>query len=263
MLFVPADRPERFGKAAAAGADAIILDLEDAVAPENKPAARENVVQTGLHAKAFVRINAVGSDDFCEDMLALARAGVRNVMLSKAEGPWELDRIVTELGGDIAIIPLVETAAGLSNARDLAAHRVVPFLAFGGLDFALDLGCEHTHQALRFARQALVYASRLAGKAAPIDGVTTAIDDAAAIHSDAVEARSLGFAGKLVIHPRQIAPVMQAFLPSEAEISWAKQVVDAVARNGAQAAKLNGQMIDRPVISRAERILSRCSSTGG
>ncbi|ACI59495.1 HpcH/HpaI aldolase (plasmid) [Rhizobium leguminosarum bv. trifolii WSM2304] len=263
MLFVPADRPERFAKAAASGADAVILDLEDAVAPEGKAAARENAARSSTNARTFIRINPASSDDFPEDVSLLARAGFRNVMLSKAETPGELERVVKELGETVTIVPLIETAVGLSNARELAAHRAVPFLAFGSLDFALDLGCEHTHEALRFARQTLVYSSRLARKAAPIDGVTAAIDDAVLINADASEARSLGFAGKLLIHPKQIAPVRQAFQPSETEMRWAKQVLDAVAQNGTKAVKVNGQMVDRPVMSRAERILSLSASYDG
>lgn len=263
MLFVPADRPERFDKAAAAGADAIILDLEDAVVPENRAVARENIARFKIGANVFVRVNAVNSADFLDDISVLARAGLRNVMLPKAETTLDLERLATELGEDVVVIPLIESALGLSNAKELAAHRVAPFLAFGSLDFALDLGCEHTSDALRFARQTLVYLARLAGKPAPIDGVTAAIDDPAVVTADAIEARNLGFAGKLVIHPKQIGPVMQAFMPTDAQVRWAHQVVDAVAQNGGKAAKVNGQMIDRPVISRAERILSHCGPNDG
>ncbi|MBY5329885.1 HpcH/HpaI aldolase/citrate lyase family protein [Rhizobium leguminosarum] len=263
MLFVPADRPERFEKAAASTADAVVLDLEDAVAPENKEIARANVVKAALHKRTFVRVNPVQTEVFLDDLLALARAGCGNVMLPKAEAIWELERVAAALGEDITIIPLIETAVGLDNARELAAHRTVPFVAFGSLDFALDMGCEHTQEALRFARQTLVFASRLAQKAAPIDGVTVAIDDYELIKAEATEARHLGFGGKLVIHPKQLAAVAEAFHPSDAEIAWATQVVEAVSANGTRAAKINGQMIDKPVMSRAEKILSRTSPTRG
>lgn len=256
MLFVPADRPERFDKAASSSADAIVLDLEDAVAPENKLLARNNVVQASLRGSTFVRVNPVHTYEFQDDIAALARAGLRNIMLPKAEASSDLERVVAALGDDVTIIPLIETAEGLDRARELAMHRAVPFLAFGSLDFALDIGCEHSSEVLRFARQTLVYSSRLADKAAPVDGVTVAIDDVELIKADVVEARKLGFAGKLVIHPKQLAPVAEAFRPSEAEIAWAKQVLEAVAINGTQAAKINGQMVDRPVMSRAERIIA-------
>ncbi|MBY5644246.1 CoA ester lyase [Rhizobium leguminosarum] len=263
MLFVPADRPERFEKAAASTADAIVLDLEDAVSPENKEIARANIVKAILDKRTFVRVNPVQTDLFHDDLVALARAGCLNIMLPKAETTWELESVAAALGEDITVIPLIETAVGLDNARELAAHRTVPFLAFGSLDFALDMGCEHTQDALRFARQTLVFASRLAQKAGPIDGVTVAIDDYDHIKADAIEARHLGFAGKLVIHPKQLAAVADAFRPSDAEVAWATQVVEAVAANGTQAAKINGQMIDKPVISRAERILLRSSPNRG
>ena len=130
-------------------------------------------------------------------------------------------------------------------------------LAFGSIDFCADLGCAHTRAALSAARCEIVLASRLAGIGAPLDGVTTAIDDAAAIESDARHARELGFGGKLLIHPRQVAPALAGLMPDAAEIEWARRVVAAA--DG--ASRVDGAMVDAPVRLRAEAILSRAGQS--
>ncbi|QOG08819.1 CoA ester lyase [Aureimonas sp. OT7] len=248
-LFVPGNRPERFEKAAASGADAIIIDLEDAVAADDKEAARAALRAGFGSVPIIVRVNAPGTQWHAADMAAVAGLDIAAVMVPKAE----MGRGFAAALGDKPVIALVETARGLADARALAALDSVVLLAFGSIDFCADLGCAHTREALSAARCEIVLASRLAGIAAPLDGVTTAIDDASAIESDARHARELGFGGKLLIHPRQVAPALAGLMPDAAEIAWARRVVAAA--DG--ASKVDGAMVDAPVRLRAEALLSR------
>jgi citrate lyase subunit beta / citryl-CoA lyase len=133
-------------------------------------------------------------------------------------------------------------------------------LAFGSLDFALDIAAEHCDDSLLLARSTLVIAARVAGKPAPLDGVTTAYQDVALAAADAKRARALGFGGKLCIHPSQLAPVAQAFGPSDAEIAWAQRIVEATAQTGGGAVAVDGAMVDQPVVERALRMLARAES---
>lgn len=251
-LFVPGDRPERFEKAGSAGADAIILDLEDAVAPHAKVTARATLT-TALGAPVLVRINAAGTPWHEEDLAAVSRLAPAAVVLPKAEDTATLDQVHAALGATIPIIALLESARGLAAARSIAAHPAVGRIAFGSIDFCADLGCAHEREVLLAARSELVLASRLAGLPAPVDGVTTSIDDAASITSDARHGRALGFGGKLAIHPRQIAPIRVGFAPDADEIAWAERVL----ASGAGAAAVDGAMVDEPVRIRARAILAR------
>jgi citrate lyase subunit beta/citryl-CoA lyase len=252
-LFVPGNRPERFAKAAAAGADAVIIDLEDAVAPEEKEAARRAAAGVALEGiEVLVRINAAGTPWHAEDLAALASARIAGIILPKAEDPATLAAIRAALGDGRAVIALVESARGIAAARELA--RGAARLAFGSIDFAADLGCAHTRNALLIARLELVLASRLAGIAAPIDGVTATINDDTLTEADARHAAELGFGGKLCIHPRQVAPALRGFAPDAEEVEWARKVIAA---GGEGAVAVGGMMIDAPVRIRAERILSR------
>lgn len=248
-LFVPANRPERFEKAAASGADAIIIDLEDAVAVDEKDAARAKLRAGFTGIPIIVRVNAPGTRWHADDMAAVTALDVAAVMVPKAEIGGGF---AATLGGK-PVIALVESARGLADARALAALEGVALLAFGSIDFCADLGCAHTREALSAARSEIVLASRLAGIAAPLDGVTTAIDDAAAIEGDARYARDFGFGGKLLIHPRQIAPALAGLMPDAEEIEWARRVLAAA--DG--ASRVDGAMVDAPVRLRAEAILSR------
>ncbi|MEV7554514.1 CoA ester lyase [Amycolatopsis sp. NPDC089917] len=254
FLFVPGHRPDRFAKAEACGADVVILDLEDAVAPEQKETAREHV-RTWLAEghQAVVRVNAAGTPWYHEDVASVGQALA--VMAPKAEDPAELDALATRLPG-VPILPLVETAAGIAGAVAICGADAVVRPAFGSVDLAAQLGVDHrSHEALRYARSALVLAAAAAGRAAPIDGVTTALDDEAALTADLDHARTLGFTGKLCVHPRQVAVADRALSPSESEIAWARSVL-ALAGDGSVAVA-DGQMVDRPVELRARAILDR------
>jgi citrate lyase subunit beta/citryl-CoA lyase len=253
-LFVPGNRPERFEKALASGADAVILDLEDAVPPEAKTEARSAVARWLAPQRSMViRINGADTSWFAEDLALCARAGVAAVLVPKAERVEDLQRITSVAIGR-AVLPLIETAAGFDNARALAGADGVQRLVFGSLDFQLDLGIQGDEDLL-FYRSQLVLVSRLAGLAAPADGVTTAIDDAAQLQRDTERARRLGFGAKLCIHPRQVDAVNRGLAPTQSEIAWARRVLDAAAQAHGAAVALDGKMVDRPVILRAQTIV--------
>lgn len=262
-LFVPGNRPERFVKAVDAGADAVIIDLEDAVGQSEKEEARTALAAAcPSRGRIFLRINAVGTPWHADDLHAARMLRLAGIVLPKAESAAEVAGVGAALGDHLPIIALIESARGLAAARDIAAAPPVARLAFGSIDFAADMGCAHTRQALLTARCELVLAARLAGQGGPIDGVTASVDDASLAESDAAHAVELGFAGKLCIHPRQIAPVIRGFAPAPEEIAWARRVLDALSAGGS-VVTVDGAMVDAPVRLRAERILARAGLNDG
>ena len=257
LLFVPGNRPERFDKAAATAADLVIVDLEDAVPDEDKASARDAVAQwLSADGRAAVRVNGTKSSDYQQDVARLAGLpGLRAVVVPMADDPAALTALHQRLGPDVEIVALVETALGIVKAIELASVPGVSRLAFGHLDFAADIDSSIEDEAMLMARSLLVVASRAAGLPGPVDGVTTALDDPAASGADAARARSLGFAGKLCIHPSQVEAVNAAFSPSAQEIAWAHLIIEASSAGG--AARVDGHMVDAPVILKARAILAR------
>jgi len=255
-LFVPGNRPDRFAKACASGADAVIIDLEDAVPPGQKNAARDSVA-AWVHPEqpVIIRINGAETDWFRADVTLCRMPGVAGVMLPKTNGVEHVRRIETLLGERVTILPLIETAHGFSNAPEIARDPAVHRLVFGALDFQLDMGIQGDTDELLYFRSQLVLVSRLAGIAAPVDGINTEIDDPERLRASTLRARRLGFGGKLCIHPKQIPHVNACFRPTEEEILWAKGVLEAAAAAGGGAVAAQGQMVDRPVILRAEQII--------
>lgn len=258
LLFIPGSRPDRFDKAAQAGADAIILDLEDAVAPQDKDSARLAVLDwLSAGQKAIVRINGVGTPWHARDLALAKIPGVTAIMLPKAESAKDIAGIVR--AGAKQVLPLIESAAGIVSILKIATAPGVARLAFGSIDFQVDLGMRDAHEdELLFFRSQLVLASRIAGIASPIDGVTTAIDDAERLRVDVARARRLGFGGKLCIHPRQIEAVHLGFTPDLQAISWAQRVIAAAGSGNVVA--VDGKMVDKPVLLRAEAILREAQS---
>lgn len=248
LLFVPGDRPDRFDKAAAAGADLVVLDLEDAVSADAKEAARANVAAWAAHRPCAVRINSADTRWFRADLDALSAKDV-TIMVPKAEDP----AVLAGIGGNV--IALIETARGVLNAPAIASVPGVVRLAVGTFDLAAELGVDPTDtEALLPTRGALVLASAAAGLPGPIDGVTAAIDEPDRIIADTTYARRLGFAGKLCIHPRQLRPAAAALRPTEAQIGWARRIVEA---SSGAVAQVDGEMVDKPVVDRAHAILAR------
>lgn len=256
FLFVPGHRPDRFDKAAASGADVVVLDLEDAVGTDRKDEAREHVrAWLDQDHVAVVRINAPGTE-WHDDDIAVVGGRAEVVMVPKAESASQLDALTRRLPRSTALIPLIETAVGIAQAVSVCGSSGAVRPAFGSVDLAAQLGIDHrSHEALRYSRSSLVLAAAAAGCGAPIDGVTAAVDDEAVLRADIKHATMLGFTGKLCIHPVQVTAANQAFTPSDDEIAWARSVL-ATAADGSVTVH-NRQMVDRPVLLRAKAILAR------
>jgi len=264
FLFVPADRPERYARALSSGAGAVILDLEDAIAPANKAIARDRLAagvaafSAAEKARVLVRVNACGTPWHADDVAQLSLLGLGGVMLSKAEGAAGLVVLAKALGPAAALVPLIESGAGLDALDAIAAAPQVLRLAFGHLDFQADLGlrCDAQEAELIPVRLALVRATRRAGLVAPIDGVTPDWNDVARLQADAQRARRGGFGAKLCIHPQQVATVENAYAPTADELVWALSVRAAVQAAGGGVVNLNGRMVDAPVVRLAEQLLA-------
>jgi citrate lyase subunit beta/citryl-CoA lyase len=268
FLFVPATRPERYAKALASGADAVIIDLEDAVAPHDKDEARHQLasafeqLDAPERARTLVRMNASGSHWMEDDLKLVADLvgkGLPAVMLPKCESAHALRLLAQALGANCALFPLVESLAGLDAIDALAAAPQVLRLAFGHLDFQADVGlaCDADEVELVPVRLAVVSAARRAGLAAAIDGVTVATQDAAKLQQDLTRSRRSGFGAKMCIHPAQVALVNAAFSPSAAELDWARRVIAAVEVAGGGVVSLDGRMVDGPVVRLAQRTLAQ------
>ncbi|HMC16030.1 MAG TPA: CoA ester lyase [Albitalea sp.] len=254
-LFVPADRPERYAKALASGADAVIIDLEDAIAPAAKERARASLADWLARddaARVIVRINAADTPWFEADLALVRSPRVAAVMLPKAERADDLARIAHP-----CLLPLIESAAGIDALREIARAPQVQRLVFGSIDLQADLGMAGDGEELLLFRSQLVLQSRLAGLAPPVDGVCTAIDDAAALDAETQRARRLGFGAKLCIHPRQVDAVNRGFTPSADELAWARHVLDAAAASGGAAVAVDDKMVDKPVLLRAQALLQQ------
>jgi len=257
-LFVPATHTVRIAKAFASGAHAVIADLEDAVDASDKDAARQQLsdyLQAWPAARElWVRINAVDTPWFADDLALLKqhRASLAGVMLSKTQSSADLQRLDCAL----PVMALIESAKGLLALADICQHRQLVRLAFGSADLSRDLGCEDATDVLAPMRAQLVIHSAAAGLLPPVDGVTFALDDPQRVQTDAAHAARCGFGAKLCIHPKQVGIVKAAFMPSEEELAWAHRVVEADKASNGGAVKLDGRMIDRPVVLLAQRTIA-------
>jgi citrate lyase subunit beta/citryl-CoA lyase len=260
LLFCPADRPDRYDKAAQRS-PAVILDLEDAVAAADKPAAREAL---GAHqldpASTIVRVNAANSADFAADVAALERTHYRTVMLPKASSSQQL-RALDGYG----VIALCETAQGVLAAPALAAHESVIALMWGAEDLVASLGGTSSRDGrggyrdvARHARSAVLLAAAAHGKAA-IDAVHVDISDLDGLAREAQDAAASGFAASACIHPSQVSTILKAFLPTDREYAWAQGVV-AAASHEHGVFRFGGMMVDQPVLRHAASILRRADS---
>ena len=267
LLFVPGNRPERFAKAIASGADAVILDLEDSVPADAKPAARASVGEAlsapqPRRLPLVVRLNALDTAAGHDDIewfaaLGLGAAAVA-LMLPKAEARDSIERLAARLP-ETMLLPIIESAAGCVSVTEIASAANVLRLAVGHIDFMADTGIQCSADEIELAplRFAVAMATRLHRLAPAIDGVTVDLADEPRLRDDARRALRFGFGGKLCIHPRQVAVVHAAMAPSDAEVAWAERVVAADAASGGAAVQLDGRMVDAPVVLQARRLLAR------
>jgi citrate lyase subunit beta / citryl-CoA lyase len=268
LLFCPADRPERYAKALAA-ADGVILDLEDGVGADGKDAARAALVAALASgnldaARVIVRVNATGTPEHAADLAALRETGCRLIMLPKTETRTQLDG----LDGDWRVVALCETALGVVNAAEIAAAPNVVAVMWG----AEDLIASMRGRTSRFpdgryrdvalhARSAVLLAAAAHGRPA-IDAIYVNIPDLGGLAAEAEDAAASGFTLKACIHPSQVAVVAAAFRADEAQVAWARRVIAAARDAGARdkgAIKVDGQMVDAPLIRQAEAILASVS----
>ena len=266
FLFVPADRVDRYAKALASGADMAIIDLEDAIAHDRKDHARaalDAAWGSFVHEdRVVIRINGLDSLELADDAALCASLSPAAVMVPKAESVEALEALYSRLG-EIPLVPLIESALGFSEMAAIARAAGTARLAFGHVDFQADLGmvAGEDQAELAPARFAMVVASRAAGIAGPIDGITLETSRTSKIIHATRRGIRYGFTGKLCIHPDQIAAVHSAFAPSAEDEAWARRVVEAAESSRGAAVKVDGRMVDRAVILLAERVLALASQT--
>jgi citrate lyase subunit beta/citryl-CoA lyase len=281
VLFSPGNQPDKLRKAPDSGADAVVFDLEDAVAPTHKPAARRAVrdvlADPGFDPDCEVCVR-VNPGEFAREDLAIVLDGDAPVrldaaVLPKATGARDVERLRDSLADHDATVPvlaLIENAAGVLAAPEVAAADATDALLFGAEDLAADVGAERTPEGLEllYARERVVIAAAAAGVDA-VDTLFTEFADDDGLRADARVSARLGFDGKLAIHPRQVPIVHAAFAPDPERVTWARRVLDAREAAGADVGvfEVDGEMIDAPLVAQAERVLARhragTDGTGG
>lgn len=273
VLFVPAVRPDRYPKALATGADAICIDLEDGVSFNAKDEAREAALalfadRRPARAEVSLRINDPKTYLGQRDLDAVRRAGVRPdaLMLPKCDGPDEIRSVAAALGGALSDLPLIvmaETARGVAAADAIAAATpTVSAILFGAIDYAADVGCEVTWEAVLYARSRVVVAAAVAGVSA-LDAPFMDVPALGALAVESRRTRTLGFSGKASIHPTQVPVIQTAFSPPPAEVAWARRIVEAYDRNQGGVLLVDGKLIERPVIASARRTLAIADAVQG
>lgn len=260
-LFVPGNRPERFAKAFAAGADRVIIDLEDAVSPADKANARTAIAAWMTSAgserqQAVLRINDSATGWYADDVVLAASIQVACVMLPKCEAAGQVATLLAALPQGTGVLPLIETARGMLALNDIAFAAGVTRLAFGSIDYMADLDIPPDSLALVYAASQIAIASRAAGLPSPVAGVTPDLDGAR-VSADMVRERSLGFCAKMCIHPAQIAAIRTALAPSAQELAWAERVLLAWGNGASGAIQVDGKMVDRPVVLKAGSIVAQ------
>jgi citrate lyase subunit beta/citryl-CoA lyase len=274
FLFAPGNHPRRTEKAFTLGADAVILDLEDACPVSEKVATRSVIVEAMQRPRAclgYVRVNPLSTQFGYGDMVGVVQKGVDGIVVPKVESAdelktadWLLAQLERERGlpvGAIDLLPIVETGKGLAAVHEIArAGTRLKRLSFGAGDFTLDMNLVWSREETELLayRGAVVLASRAAGLEAPIDTVWVRLQDAEGFAASAAHVRALGFQGKLCIHPDQVAVANAAFSPSSGQVAWARRVVDAFKAaedSGSASIQLDGQFIDYPIVYQAQRVL--------
>lgn len=278
VLFVPGDRPDRCDNAMVAGADAVCVDLEDAVGPAAKAGARDSVAAFlgrwgesaatgadpghGRRPPVIVRVNDPGSEEGRLDAASLT-GGPRPdaFMIPKVTAADGVRSAQQLLGDDIPLFPIIETAVGLENAVQIgAASPAIAALMFGGFDLSAELGAEPEWEPLLYARSRVVHAAALSGLDT-IDMPSRDFRDVSRLRAEAEKARRLGMTGKVAIHPAQIPVIHDVFTPSPEEVEHARRIIEADRAAGGGAVSLDGRMVDRPVVEAARRVLARTGAS--
>ncbi len=266
-LYAPGDRPDRLQKAMESRAHEVIWDLEDAVSSDQKLRARDTVtrlLKEPLSRTPWVRVNGLDTAWGYDDLGALHDAVGPNLRIVLPKATRAAVQELCERGFAREWLFIIETAQGLADVMDVKnPWPGIGRLAFGALDYRNDIGALETADEgeLGFPRSVLVLASRVWGWPGPIDAVFPGITDGDALEASARRARALGMAGKMIIHPQQIAPVHRAYAPAPDEVAWAREVMTASQNAG--AVKVRGAMVDRPVIERARQILKEVNENDG
>lgn len=264
-LFVPAIDQRKIDKALGCGADVVIVDLEDGVALEQKAAARETLRQhlcpwTGKdHAgvRLWVRCNALGTPDFAGDAELINELNPEAVMIPKCESADTIEAVASIIPRG-ALIPLLETARGVHRIESIIqASSRIPKVAFGAVDFALDMGVEWTPGGMEraFAMGRIAVISRALGLEPPIDAVFTLLNDDEAYRTDVQRGRDMGYYGKMIIHPKQLEILRDVYKPTPAQLQWAEKVIQCYEKNPDGALVLDGKLIDLPIVASARRLL--------
>jgi citrate lyase subunit beta/citryl-CoA lyase len=261
-LYVPGDRPERFAKAVATGAQLVILDLEDAVAPDHKEEARRHVADwlSSDDTKpplVEVRVNSGSVADL--KVLAELRPDGVGVRLPKVESQGAVEAALAALGYTPRLAAVIETAAGVEALSAIASHPAVRTLSLGEADLASDLGTADS-AALDWARVRLLVAARAHGKPAPMMSIYPDIRDLDGLAADTRRGKAMGFVGRTAVHPSQVPVIAAAFVPTADEVSWATEVLAATATGGV-ATLASGEMVDPAMRRRAETILALAAAT--
>ncbi|MEE4207245.1 MAG: CoA ester lyase [Erythrobacter sp.] len=261
LLFVPGSRPDRFAKAKAGGAVLTVIDLEDAVAAEDKATARGAALAQVADGPAgwAVRINGVATAFGVRDLAALSECEAlpEILLVPMVESSAELDVVAGALGEACPdLVPLIETPRGLRHALEIASHAKVAAVMFGGGDFSGELGVDLAWEPLLAARHQVILACAEARKPA-IDVPFIALEDEAGLADECGRAHRLGFSAKAAIHPRQVAAINGAFAPSAAEIAEAREALDAYEAGGGRAIRFKGRMLEAPFIKKYRAVLAR------
>ena len=255
LLFVPGNRPDRFGKALASGADLVVIDLEDAVGPADKENARDAAIAAIGDPRLGIRINGLRTKQGLADLLALSETRVPYIMIPMVETAAEIEIAHAVLGTGVGLLPLIETVKGLGGAQAIAAAPGVCGVMLGGADLAGELGVAMSWDALFAARSTVVMACA-AARVPAIDAPWLHLDDLGGLATEIGRVKAMGFAAKSVVHPKHIAVVHQAMRPTAAEIAEAHDAEAAYARAGESAVRFNGKMLEAPVMARYRRIVA-------
>lgn len=275
LLFVPATDRKKIDKAFTLNTDAVIMDLEDAVAMSEKNTARQvvgKIIKSPALPVTYVRVNAVTSPYILADLQTAVQPGLSGIMVAKTEtaeevrqADWLIGLLEAERnipGGTLDLIPFIESARGIENASEIAAAcSRIKRLAFGGNDYTADTWTTYSEEGIElfYARAKLIAASRMAGIEPPLDTVCPFIKNIETLRKDAHRARKMGFQGKLVIHPSQISPIMETFSPTPEEVAAAEKIVAAfnnAESQGTGVIQLDGKMVEYPIVDRARQILT-------